>query len=105
MNYQIGGNQTEYKNTLYNNTTMNLQNGDGGLFGDNSIGDLLACKLVQNGKEPVLDLNGIQIKTRANDVLDGANPGDTIYLKIQNANKNREFCISSLSNTSSRFFL
>lgn len=89
MNYQIGGNQTEYKNTLYNNTTMNLQNGDGGLFSDNSIGDLLACKLVQNGKEPVLDLNGIQIKTRANDVLDGANPGDTIYLKIQNANKNQ----------------
>lgn len=89
MDYQIGGNQTGYSNTLYGNTGIGAQNGDGGLFSNNSIGDLLACKLVKAGKEPVLDLNGVQIKTRAANELEGANPGDTIYLKIQNANKNQ----------------
>lgn len=89
MDYQIGGNQTGYSNTLYGNTGIGAQNGDGGLFSNNSVGDLLACKLVKAGKEPVLDLNGVQIKTRAANELEGANPGDTIYLKIQSANKNQ----------------
>ncbi|MGN0438579.1 MAG: DUF6240 domain-containing protein [Lachnospiraceae bacterium] len=89
MDYQIGGNQTGYQNTLYGNTGVGVPNGDGGLFSNNSIGDLLACKLIKAGKEPVLDLNGVQIKTRAANELEGANPGDTIYLKIQSANKNQ----------------
>lgn len=89
MDYQIGANQTGYGNTLYGKTVIGAQSDDGGLFSNNSVGDLLACRLVNGGMEPVLDLNGVRIKTRATNELEGANPGDTIYLKIQSANKNQ----------------
>lgn len=89
MDYQIGENQTGYNNTLYGNTGVGAQNGDGGLFSNSSVGDLLACKLVKGGKEPILDLNGIRIKTRASNEIEQAQPGDTIYFRIQSANKNQ----------------
>ena len=88
MDYQIGGNNG-YNNTIFGKSGIESGNGDGGIFGNNSVGDLLACKLIKGGKEPVLDLNGIQIKTRATNELDDAKVGDTIYLKIQSANKNQ----------------
>lgn len=59
------------------------------IFARNSVGDLLACKLVKGGQEPVLDINGIQLKTRASKELQGAKPGDTIYMKIEEADKSR----------------
>lgn len=89
MDYQIGGNQTGYKNTLYGDAGLGINGSDGGLFSKNSVGDLLACTLVKGGNEPVLDLNGVQIKTRAANEIEGANPGDTIYLRIQSANRNQ----------------
>lgn len=97
MNYQITGNnnQNGFDNTLFGGAGVAGSNGSeakgnngGGLssiLSNNSVGDLLACKLVQGGKEPVLDLNGIQIKTKAAKELDNAKPGDTIFLKISEA--------------------
>lgn len=95
MNYQIGSNnqQAGYDNSLFGGagiagSTADQSKNDSILNG-NSIGDLLACKLVKGGKEPVLDINGIQLKTKAIKELDNAQPGDTIYLKIQEANKSQ----------------
>lgn len=99
MNYQITGNNNPsgYDNTLFGNAGFSgaeALNGEGrqsqnnglhSILSGNSVGDLLACKLVQGGKEPILDLNGIQIKTKAAKELDSAKPGDTILLKIQEA--------------------
>lgn len=95
MNYQITGNnnQSGFDNTLFGGVgTAGGKEGANGkgssmssILSGNSVGDLLACKLVKGGKEPVLDLNGIQIKTKAAKELDSAKPGDTIYLKIQEA--------------------
>lgn len=97
MNYQINGNnkQSGYDNTLFggvgvagaNGSEANGNNGSSinSILSGNSVGDLLACKLVKGGKEPVLDLNGIEIKTKAAKELDNAKPGDTIFLKIQEA--------------------
>lgn len=95
MNYQITGNNNPsgFDNTLFGGVGVaggkEGANGAGGgassILSGNSVGDLLACKLVKGGKEPVLDLNGIQIKTKATKELDSAKPGDTIYLKIQEA--------------------
>ncbi len=87
MNFQIGANQNEYSKTLSGNA--GIGNPGEGLFSNNSVGDLLACKLVKGGKEPVLDLDGIRIKTRATSELEQAKPGDTIYFRIQNANQNQ----------------
>lgn len=85
MDYQIG-------NSMMGNTkagggvSMNTQNGNSnGLLKGNSIGDILECTLIQGGKEPMLDLNGVKIKTKATTDLNDAKPGDTIYLKIQDA--------------------
>lgn len=89
MDYQMFTNQTGYRNTLYGKSDLGMLDNNGGLFSNNSVGDLLACKLVKAGKEPVLDLNGVQIKTRAAGELENANPGDTIYLKVQSTNKNQ----------------
>lgn len=97
MNYQIGSNsqQTGYDNTLFGGTGISgngqadKDSKSSSILSGNSIGDLLACKLVKGGKEPVLDINGIQIKTKAAKELDHAKPGDTIYLKIQEANTNK----------------
>lgn len=89
MNYQIGGKKGEESNTLYGNMGMNVKQDKGGLFGGSSVGDLLACKLVQGGKEPILDLNGVQIKTRVEKEMEGAKPGDTVYLKVQGVNRNQ----------------
>lgn len=99
MNYQITGNknQSGYDNTLLGNTGFsgtgavgsegkgNQNGGLNSILSGNSVGDLLSCKLVQGGKEPVLDLNGIQIKTKAAKELENAKPGDTIFLKISQA--------------------
>ena len=82
MDYQIN-------NSLYSSTNFGggTQIGDGAgknsILKGNNIGDMLACTLVQGGKEPILDLNGVKIKTKATEELSQANPGDTIYLKIQ----------------------
>ncbi|MCM1157921.1 MAG: DUF6240 domain-containing protein [Bacteroidales bacterium] len=102
MNYQIGGHhgQTGYDNSLFGAAGFGAdaaggagQNGLGGkgnsILEKNSVGDLLACRLVQGGKEPVLDINGIRIKTKAAKEFDQAKPGDTVYLKIQQADKNQ----------------
>ncbi len=95
MNYQISGNNnpTGYDNTIFGGAGVtgseskgNNGGGLGSILSNNSVGDLLACKLVQGGKEPILDLNGIQIKTKAAKELDNAKPGDTIFLKLQEAN-------------------
>lgn len=94
MNYQISGNnnQNGYDNSLFGGASFVGSGAEGGkssILGGNQIGDLLACKLVQGGKEPILDINGVQIKTRAAKELDNAKPGDTIYLKLQEADKNQ----------------
>lgn len=95
MNYHITGNNPGgYDNTLFGNTnpgggvaiTGHNGSGAGSILKGNSVGDLLACTLVQGGKEPVLDLNGVQLKTKATAELSEAQPGDTIYLKINAAN-------------------
>ena len=93
MNYQINGNNNQggYDNSLLGGMGLGGA-GDksgGSIFGNNQVGDLLACKLVEGGKEPVLDINGVQIKTKAAKELDNARPGDTIYLKLQAADKNQ----------------
>lgn len=96
MNYQItGNNSSKQDNVMFNNVGFSGATGAEGngkqksglssILSGNSVGDLLACKLVQGGKEPVLDINGIQIKTKAAKELDSAKPGDTIYMKIQEA--------------------
>lgn len=97
MNYQIGNNnqQTGYDNSIFGGAGISgsgqpdVNENKNGILSGNSIGDLLACKLVKGGKEPVLDINGIQIRTKAAKELDNAKPGDTIYLRLQEANKNQ----------------
>ncbi len=96
MNYQVGNNkQTGYDNSLFGgagvtgNGQAKKDSGNNGIINGSEVGDLLACKLVKGGKEPVLDINGIQIKTRAAKELDSAKPGDTIYLRIQEADANK----------------
>lgn len=97
MNYQIGNNnqQTGYDNTLLGGTGISgngqtdKDSRNSSILSGNSIGDLLVCKLVKGGKEPVLDINGIQIKTKAAKELEHAKPGDTIYLKIQEADTSK----------------
>lgn len=94
MNYQVGGDK---QNNGYNSMVGGASgNGaakggrvGGSILSRNSVGDLLACKLVKGGKEPVLDINGIQLKTKASKELEQAKPGDTIYMKIQQADKNQ----------------
>lgn len=95
MNYQINNNAV-HDNTSFGNVGLSgvsdngEKNGRGNtldsILKNNSVGDMLACRLVQGGKEPVLDLNGIQIKTKAAKELEQAKPGDTIFLKISEAN-------------------
>ncbi|MCM1178949.1 MAG: DUF6240 domain-containing protein [Clostridium sp.] len=95
MNYQVGGNNQS--DVMFGNTGMIGNNGAAGksshagssILSQNSVGDLLACKLVKNGKEPILDINGIQLKTRASKELENAKVGDTIYMKIQQADKSQ----------------
>lgn len=91
MGYQMFTNQTGYNNTIYDKGKYGAGIGDGknGFFGGNQVGDLLSGTLLQGGKEPILDLNGIQIKTHASEELEKAKPGDTVYLKIQGVNKNQ----------------
>ena len=91
MNYQISGNnqnRTAFGNAQAGNIAAgNTETGNKGqsILGNNQIGDLLACRLVKGGENPVLDLNGIQLQTKATEELKNAQPGDTIYLKIQQA--------------------
>lgn len=95
MNYQINGNnrgQAAYSSTGVNGMTAGstgMNNKGQSIFGNNQVGDLLACKLVKGGENPVLDLNGIQLQTKATEELTNAQPGDTIYLKIQQADASR----------------
>ena len=95
MNYQIGGNnqnRTAFGNVQAGNIAAgNTETGNKGqsILGNNQIGDLLACKLVKGGENPVLDLNGIQLQTKATEELKNAQPGDTIYLKIQQADASK----------------
>lgn len=96
MNYQIGNDNSNqgYDNGMFRGVGMSSagksdKDGMNSILKNNSVGDLLACKLVKGGNEPLLDLNGIQIKTRASKELDQAKEGDTIYLKIQEADKNQ----------------
>lgn len=96
MNYQVGNNkQTGYDNSLFGgvgvsgNGQTKKDGGNNSIINGSDVGDLLACKLVKGGKEPVLDINGIQIKTKAAKELDSAKPGDTIYLRIQEADANK----------------
>lgn len=97
MNYQVGSNNqnTGYDNGLFGTTGITGgrqadKDGKGNsILGGNRIGDLLACKLVKGGKEPVLDINGVQMKTKASKELENAKEGDTIYLKIQQADRNQ----------------
>lgn len=92
MNYQIGKNnrQIGYDNSLFDGGGFS-GGGQAGrersILNGNSVGDLLTCMLVQGGKEPILDINGIQIRTKATQELDQAQEGDTIYLKIQQADR------------------
>ena len=95
MNYQIGKNNqdTAFAKGVFGNTGLfggsQADIGGNTILAGNQIGDLLACKLVKNGNEPVLDINGVQIKTKAAQELENANEGDTIYLKIQHADVNQ----------------
>lgn len=95
MNYQINGNnrgQATYGSTGVNSIaagSTGMNNKAQSIFGNNQVGDLLACKLVKGGENPVLDLNGIQLQTKATEELTNAQPGDTIYLKIQQADASR----------------
>ena len=107
MNYQINGNnnQSGYDNTLFGNTgfgaggavnnsgTSGQGSGASAILNGNRVGDVLACKLVKGGTEPVLDINGVQIQTKAAKELDQAKPGDTIYLKIQGT-ENKQLSLS-----------
>lgn len=91
MNYQINGRerQTGFGGLSGNAGIMGQPAAkDGGsILSNNSVGDLLTCKLVQGGKEPVLDINGIRMKTKATRELGDAQPGDTIFLKIKEADR------------------
>ena len=75
MNYQINGNnrgQAAYSSTGVNGMTAGstgMNNKGQSIFGNNQVGDLLACKLVKGGENPVLDLNGIQLQTKATEEL------------------------------------
>ena len=97
MNYQVGNNNqnTGYDNSLFGATgnagavPTGLNGAGGSILSGNQVGDLLACKLVKGGKEPVLEMNGVQLKTKAAKELENAKEGDTIYLKIQEANVNQ----------------
>lgn len=96
MNYQINGDNQKnaYDSAMFGaagiaGSTKAGKEGAGSILKNNSVGDLLACKLVKGGKEPVLDMNGIQIKTKASKELADAKEGDTVYLKIQQADKNQ----------------
>lgn len=95
MNYQINGNnrgRAAYGDTGVNGMaagSAGISNTGQSIFGNNQVGDLLACKLVKGGENPVLDLNGIQLQTKASEELTNAQPGDTIYLKIQQADASR----------------
>ena len=95
MNYQINGNnrgRAAYGDTGVNGMatgSAGMSNKGQSIFGNNQVGDLLACKLVKGGENPVLDLNGIQLQTKATEELTNAQPGDTIYLKIQQADASR----------------
>lgn len=85
MNYQITNNAMFGNNNMGVSSSGQGADGMGSVLKGNNIGDLLACTLIQGGKEPILDLNGVQIKTKATTELEQAKPGDTIYLKIQEA--------------------
>lgn len=95
MNYQINGNnrgQAAYSSNGVNGMAVGnagMSNMGQSILGDNQVGDLLACKLVKGGDNPVLDLNGIQLQTKATEELTNAQPGDTIYLKIQQADASK----------------
>lgn len=93
MNYQISGDNqgNVYDSAVFGGagTPGTGRDGADSILKNNSVGDLLACKLVKGGDNPVLDMNGIQIKTRASKELSGAKEGDTIYLKIQQADRNQ----------------
>lgn len=90
VNYQIGNNnQNGYDNTLFGGAASANKDGKNSILGNSQVGDLIACKLVKAGKEPVLEMNGIQMKTKASKELSQAKEGDTIFLKIQQANKNQ----------------
>lgn len=96
MNYQIsGGNQgNTYDSMMFggaglSGTGKTDKDGANSILKNNDIGDLLKCKLVKGGEHPVLDMNGVQIKTMASKELSEAKEGDTIYLKIQQADKNK----------------
>lgn len=90
MNYQVGNDQQQntynpaFTMGIHTNNSDINSNSDGA-FSGNQVGDLLACTLIKGGKEPVLDMNGVQIKTKAAKELENAEVGDTIYLKIQKA--------------------
>ena len=85
MNYQVGGNN-QNKGIFGSagssgvGAVKNTSQSGSSILSRNSVGDLLACKLVKGGKEPVLDINGIQLKTRAEKSLENAKEGDTVYL-------------------------
>lgn len=94
MNYQVGGNNQNRgifgsAESIGVGAAKNGSQSGSSILSRNSVGDLLACKLVKGGKEPVLDINGIQLKTRAEKSLENAKEGDTVYLKIQKADKNQ----------------
>lgn len=95
MNYQVGNNNQTFKNNIFENTgiagngAVGKESRGNGFLNGNDVGDLLACKLIKGGKEPILDVNGVQIKTRAAKELENAKEGDTIFLKVQQADKNQ----------------
>lgn len=95
MNYQVGNNNQGFMNNIFENNGLagNAAAGKDGkgnsILNGNGIGDLLACKLIKGGKEPILDVNGVQIKTRAAKELENAKEGDTIFLKVQQADRNQ----------------
>lgn len=90
MNYQVGGDRQQ---TGYQTAYRSVGGGDSigkrgdSILGQNQIGDLLACKLIQKGKQPVLEMNGVQLRTTAVKELENAQVGDTVYLKIQQADR------------------
>lgn len=85
MDYQIGNNMPGSVKSG-GGVQMNAHSGSSNsVLRGNNIGDILVCTLIEGGKEPILDLNGVQIKTKATADLKDAKPGDTIYLKIQDA--------------------
>lgn len=90
MNYQVGKNQSgNITNATMGMAAFGGSDKGSSVWEQNKVGDLLACKLVKGGKEPILDMNGIQIKTKATKELENAKEGDTIYLRIQQADRNQ----------------